>query len=358
MLKRNMMAAAVLTVSAIVLSSAGGAMAAEKVKVGLCVSWPIHTMQEVAKEKKLLANYDVELTNFEDPIGGHSALAAGQIDVLYCTNDYAPIAAEQGANEVNVTLTSPSYGVDQIALAPKVEPKDLKGKKVAAPQAFIGELLMGVWLDGQGIKPNEVTWVNLNADEAVGPMISGDLASSYLYEPWLSKLTGAMPGAHSVATTADPEILKTGMFMDVMFMNKTFIEKRRQVALDVLKTHWLAVKAWNEDTAGVNKIMADFLKWPVEDVQSVVGTTGKSLKGGVYILDFDEAARLCGVLDGDAPLGLKNGQVYDAMASINDWWMKLGLMKTKIDPKKAIDCSLMGDLAKSGFRQSMTDHQG
>jgi NitT/TauT family transport system substrate-binding protein len=334
---------------------AGQAMAAETIKVGLCVSWPIHTMQQVVKAKNLLPGYDIEQTNFEDPIGGHSALAAGQIDVLYCTNDYAPIAAEQGANEVNVTLTDASYGVDQVALAPKVEVKDLKGKKVAAPQAFIGQLLLGVWLDSQGIQPNEVTWVNLNADEAIGPMIAGNLAGAYLYEPWLSKLTAAMPGARSVATTADPDILKTGMFMDVMFMNKTFIAKRRQAALDLLKAHWLGVKAWNEDTPGVNKIIADFLKWPIGDVESVVGTTGKSLKGGVYILDFDDAARLCGALDGAPPLGLKNGQVYDAMALTNKWWLKLGLMKTTIDPKKAMDCSLMGDLAKAGFRQSMTD---
>ncbi len=335
---------------------AGSALAKETVKVGICVSWPGYSFYEVVKEKNLASDYDIQQTIFEDPVGGHSALAAGQIDVFYCTNDYSPIAVEQNTNEVNVTLTSPSYGVDQIALAPKIEPKDLKGKKIAAPQAYIGQLLMGVWLDSQGIKTDDVTWVNLNADEAVGPMISGDLAAAYLYEPWLSKLTAALPGAHSVANTSDPAILKTGIFMDVLYMNKTFIADRRKAALDMLKAHFLAVQAWHDDTAGVNQIFASFLKWPLSDVEGVIGTNGKALKGGVYVFDFDEAARVCGVLDGDAPLGLKNGAIYDAMALINNWWQKLGLMKTTIDPKKAADCSLMGDLVKSGFRQSLAAH--
>jgi NitT/TauT family transport system substrate-binding protein len=345
--------AAALGAAGIMLLAAGTAAAKETVKVGICVSWPGYSLFEVAKQKNLAPEYDIEQTIFEDPVGGHSALAAGQIDVYLCTNDYTPIAVEQNTNEVNVAFLSPSYGVDQIALAPDVEVKDLKGKKVAAPQAYIGQLLMGVWLDSQGIAPGDVEWVNLNADEAVGAMISGDLAGAYVYEPWLSKLKEAQPGARSVANSADPEILKTGIFMDVMYMNKTFIAERRQAALDMLKAHWAAVQAWHDDTAGVNQIFADFLKWPLADVEGVIGTNGKALEGGVYIFDFDEAARVCGVLEGDGPLGLKNGGAVDAVKLMNDWWVKLGLMKTSIDPAAGLDCSLMGDLAKAGFRQEI-----
>ena len=51
---------------------------------------------------------------------------------------------------------------------------------------------------------------------------------------------------------------------------------------------------------------------------------------------------------------MTNGQMQAVAALTNDWWIKLGLMKEKQDVAKAIDCSLMGDLAKEGFRQSMT----
>lgn len=330
-----------------------GALAKETVKVGLCVSWPGYSSLELAKQKNLAPDLDIEETIFDDPVGAHSALAAGQIDVLYCTSEYDPIAVEQGTNEVMVTFLNPSYGVDQIALAPNVEPKDLKGKKIAAPQAYIGQLLMGVWLDSQGIKYDEVTWVNLNADEAVGPMVAGDLAAAYEYEPWVSKLTASLKGSRSVANSSDPVFLKTGIFMDVLYMNKTFIADHRPVALGTLKALFQALQVWHDDTPGVNKIYADFLKWPVGDVESVVGTNGKFLKGGNYTFDFDEAARSCGVLDGEPPLGIAHDGMRDTVALINDWWQKLGLMKTKIDPAKGIDCSLMADLVKSGFRQEI-----
>lgn len=78
---------------------------------------------------------------------------------------------------MQVTFAAPSYGVDNAVIASGIDPKDLKGKKVVAPQAYIGQLLMVVWLDANVVNVNCVERVNLNADEAVGPMVSGDLAA-------------------------------------------------------------------------------------------------------------------------------------------------------------------------------------
>lgn len=330
------------------------AEAKETINVGVCVSWPGYAMLEVAKEKNLIPNYDLNITIFEDPLGGHSALAAGQIDVYGCTADYIPLTVDSGTDVVNVAFMNPSYGVDHIILAPDVKPADLVGKKVSAPQAYIGHLLMGLWLDGQGISPDKVEWVNLNADEAVGPMLSGDLSAAYMYEPWITKVLEAMKGAHSVVNTADPAMLKTGMFMDSLFMNKTFIKDKRTAALAVLKARWDGLGYWHQHTEETNKLIADFLKWPLEDVGYVIGSNGKSFEGGIYMFDFDESARVCGVLDGEPPFGLANGAMSDVVSLTNDWWIKLGLMKNKIDSAKGIDCSLMGDLVKSGYRQSFT----
>ncbi|MFC2967655.1 ABC transporter substrate-binding protein [Acidimangrovimonas pyrenivorans] len=333
---------------------AGAASAKETVNVGICVSWPGYAMLEVAKEKGLTGDYDLNITIFEDPLGGHAALAAGQIDVYGCTADYTPLVVERGTDVVNVAFLNPSYGVDHIILAPDTKVSDLKGKKVAAPQAYIGQLLMGLWLDSQGIGPKDVEWVNLNADEAVGPMLSGDLSAAYMYEPWISKVLAAQPGAKSVVDTTDPAMLKTGIFMDALYMNKNFIEKDRKAALAVLKARWDGLGYWHSHVEETNKLMAKFLQWPEEDINYVIGTNGKSLEGGIYMFDFDESARVCGVLDGEPPFGMANGSMVDTVALTNEWWIKLGLMKNKIDPAKGIDCSLMGDLVKAGYRQSFT----
>ena len=345
-------ALALSSVAAVTLLSSGVAQAVETVNVGICVSWPGYGMLEVARQKGLIEGYDLNITIFEDPLGGHAALAAGQIDVYGCTADYVPVAVDSGLDVVNVAYLNPSYGVDHVILAPDTKVADLKGKKVAAPQAYIGQLLMGIWLDGQGIAPLDVEWVNLNADEAVGPMLSGDLSAAYMYEPWISKVLEAAPGAVSVVNTTDPALLKTGIFMDSLFMNKTFIAERRTAALAILKAEWDGRGYWHDNVGETNQLLADFLQWPVEDINYVIGTNGKSLDGGIYMFDFDEAARTCGVLEGEPPFGLANGSMAGSVALTNDWWIKLGLMTNKVDVAKGIDCSLMGDLVASGYRQS------
>lgn len=330
------------------------AQAKETVNVGVCVSWPGYAMLEVARQKNLIPDYDLNITIFEDPLGGHSALAAGQVDVYGCTADYVPLTVDRGTDVVNVAFMNPSYGVDHIILAPETEASNLAGKKVSAPQAYIGHLLMGLWLDSQGITPDQVEWVNLNADEAVGPMLSGDLSAAYMYEPWISKVLEAMPGSRSVVNTADPAMLKTGIFMDSLFMNKKFIAEKREAAIAVLKARWDGLGYWHDHVEETNQLIAEFLQWPVEDVGFVIGTNGKSFEGGIYMYDFDESARVCGVLEGEPPFGLANGSMADVVSLTNDWWIKLDLMKNRIDAAKGIDCSLMGDLVAGGYRQSFT----
>jgi NitT/TauT family transport system substrate-binding protein len=68
--------------------------------------------------------------------------------------------------------------------------------------------------------------------------------------------------------------------------------------------------------------------------------------------DFDESARVCGVLEGEPPFGLANGSAVQIAGTINEWWVKLGLMDKIVDSASAVDCSLMQELADGGYRQS------
>ncbi len=128
-------------------------------------------------------------------------------------------------------------------------------------------------------------------------------------------------------------------------------------ALDMLRARWDSIGWWHDHTKEGNQIMAEKLRWPIEDVESVIGTNGKYLTGGIYMYDFDEAARACGVLEGDAPFGLGHGIMGQVTKTINEWWVRLGLMKTVNDPSAGIDCSLLGDLVSAGYRQSLTENK-
>jgi len=328
------------------------AAAKEKLRIGIAVSWPGYAFLKLAQDKGMLDAYDVEITTYEDPIAGHNQLAAGNIDVYGSTLDYIPIAVENNLPIVNVAFTNPSYGVDQVVLAPDVKASEVKGKKVAAPEAFIGHVLVGAWLEQNGIKPGDVNWVNLNADEGVGPMISGDIAAAYMYEPWTSKLTGAVPGIQIVADTSQDHYKKMGLFGDSIYMNTNFIKSHRKAALDVLKARWDAVQYWHDHTAEVNKMWAEYLQWPVADIEFVTGTNGKFFLGGIYMFDFNESAQFCGSIAGEPPFGSNDG-FKTAVKTTNAWWVKLGVMKSMQDPAKGIDCSLMSELAKGGYSQSI-----
>ncbi|RKF16401.1 hypothetical protein D6850_02260 [Roseovarius spongiae] len=344
---------AALAVSVAAMTAPAGAQAAERVNVGLCVSWPGYAMLELAQRMGLAEGYEINSVLFDDPLGGHAALAAGQIDVYECTGDYTPLAIERGTGVVNVALANPSYGVDKIIMAPGITAETLAGNRIGAPQAYIGQLLMGVFLETAGVPLDSVEWVNLLADEAVGPMMSGDLAAAYLYEPWITKVMDNLPGSSAAFDTAYPEALRTGIFTDVIYMNGDFVAERRDVARDILKARFDAVGWWHENTAEGNEAMAEFLKWPLADVESVIGTNGKYLDDGIYMYDFDEAAQACGVLEGEPPFEIGNGSITGVVATINDWWIRLGLMTKTVDAAAGVDCSLMADLVESGYRQSL-----
>lgn len=329
------------------------AEAQERVHIGMILSWPAYSLFALAVEKDLMPGYDIRITNFEDPLAAQSMLATGQIDILDATMEYAPIALANRLPNKLVSFNNPSYGVDKITLAPNVDPEDIRGKRIAAPEAFLGQLLMGMWLESVDVSPNDVRWVNLNADEAVGPMISGDIAAAYLYEPWVSTLASNVDGTSNVASSADPEFVSTGVLGDAIYMNERFINERRDVALDMMKLRWDALQYWHDNTDEANQFFADFLQWPLADIESVMGTNGKYQEGGMFMMDFDEAARFCGSLDGEPPLGLAHAGMDDSVALINDWWIKLGVLSEMNDASEITDCSLMTELAENGYRQSI-----
>lgn len=352
--KKKATIAALLCASAMTLPGVSAAQDGETINIGLNVSWPGFSFLEVARQKGLAGNHDLNLTIFEDPLGGHAALAAGQIDVYLSTAEYTPFAIERGTDTVLVSHLNISYGVDKVLIAEDMTAEELKGQKVGAPQAYIGEILMGMWLDKEGLTPDDVEWVNLNADEAVGPVMSGDLAAAYMYEPWVTRVLDNLDTAEIAADTAEPYYLDTGIFMDAMYMNKTFIKEQRKAAVDMIRARFDALQYWHDHTEEVNQLFSDYLQWPVSDIESVVGTNGKYLDDGLYMLDFDETARICGALDGEPPHGIEQGSIVQSVARTNEWWVKLGLMDGVQDAAKGVDCSLIADLVDSGYRQSMS----
>lgn len=73
--------------------------------------------------------------------------------------------------------------------------------------------------------------------------------------------------------------------------------------------------------------------------------------------DFDESAKVFGVLDGQPPFGLENGSITTVIKTINEYWVRFGLMTEVHDPAAGVDCSPMADLVNQGYRQTITANE-
>jgi NitT/TauT family transport system substrate-binding protein len=312
------------------------AHAADKLRVSL-FSWPGYGFWFIAKEKNLAPEIDWDIQIIEDPYQSFSAMAAGQLDVTTSTVEYGPIAAEQKVPVKFVTYTNPSIGTDKIILAPDIKsPTELKGKKVAVLEGGLTQIYMGIWLENNGVKFNEVQYVNVIMDDAVGAMVSGQVAAGEFWEPFGGKVLENLKGSRVVTTSAEDYWKSTALLGDGMYMTESLIKDKPELAAAAMKAYFKAVDYWQKNPAEGNEIIAKNLKFPVADVELVIGKDGKPNPIGIWVFNLDEAARFMRVREGAVPIGSANG-INDHWKLTNEWWLKFGLMKETLPPEAGIE---------------------
>jgi NitT/TauT family transport system substrate-binding protein len=344
----NILVNAITAIAVISLCYATNVYAKDKVNVAF-FSWPGYAYWFLVKEKNLAPDLDINITIIEDPSESFGLMAAGKLDVISSTMEYAPIAVEAKLPIKFVMFQDTCHGSDSIILAPNIkDAKDVKGKKFIAMQGGLSQIFAGWWLEKNGLGVNDVQWVNLIMDDAAAGMTAGDAAAGEFWEPYASTVLKGLKGSHIATNCREDDWKKTALLSDGIFMNSNFIANHRDVAQKVLKAYWAAYDFWLKNPEEATKIMAAGIKFPVENVQNLVGPGGDRKKSLLWMYNFQESASICGVGPGNPPFGQTNGQLFDVVKKINEWWLKFGLMKTTVPPEQAVDCSLMADLQKSG----------
>ncbi|MCC1497437.1 ABC transporter substrate-binding protein [Alcanivorax sp. 1008] len=303
---------------------AKAAEASETVKVSL-FSWPGYGFWFIAKEKNLVPELNLDIQIIEDPYESFGLMSAGQLDITSSTVEYGPIAVDKDVPVKLVTYTNPSYGTDKIILRPEItSPTELVGKKIAVLEGGLTQIFMGIWLEENGVGIDEVEFVNVIMDEAVGAMLGGDVAAAEFWEPFGSKVLAGMPGAQVMATSAEEKWISTALLGDGMYMTSALLDDRPEAAALAMKAYFAAVDWWKENPAEGNKIIADAIQFTVEDVEMVIGGDGQINKGGIWVFDKQEAGSFMGLLPDDLPLGLTSGQIVQHWNTTNEWWIKFG----------------------------------
>jgi len=318
----------------------------QKVKVSL-FSWPGYAFWFIAKEKNLAPELDLEISIIEDPYESFAQMGAGQLDITCSTVEYGPIAADTGGAVKLVAYTNPSYGTDKIILAPGINSaQDLKGKEVAVLEGGLTQIFFGIWLEQNGMAFNDVKYVNLVMDDAVAAMVSGKVAGAEFWEPFGSKVLSTLQGSRAVATSSEDYWIKSGLLGDGMYMSSAFLKDKPELAVKAFDAYWKAVDWWLKNPEEGAKIIAEGLKFPVEDVYAVIGPQGPPFKGGIYVFNFEEAAKFFGVIEGEPPLGLKHGHINEHWNLTSDWWLKFGLIKEKRSLETGVDFAPMKGVAE------------
>ena len=326
------------------------AAAKESVRVA-GLTWPGYGFWFIAQEKGLAPDLDISYQAIEDPYQTFSLAAAGQIDVVSSTIEFAPIAAAQNMPVKLVAYGNISYGTDKLIVAPGIaEAKDLIGKKVAVLEGGLAQLYMAIWLEQNGVPYDQVEYVNLIMDDAASAMIGGDVSAAEFWDPFGEQVLKAKPGTRMVANSRDPFWLKNALIADAHFMNSDFIAKRHDVAVKAMKALYDAIAWWRKHPAEGNQIIAKGMKMPLEDVELVIGKDGTGKDAGLYPYSFLETARFCGSAPGDPPFGQKNGQIADHWRMTNEWWIKFGQMDKTVPPEAGTDCGLSKELYDAGYR--------
>ncbi len=332
------------------LFTANLALAKEQVRVA-GLTWPGYGWWYIAKEKNLAPDLDISYQAIEDPFQSFSLMTSGQLEIVSSTAEFAPIGASQNMPVRMAAYGNLSHGTDKLIMRPEIKkPEDLKGKKVAVMVGGLPQIMMGIYLEQNGIPFNSVDYVNVIMDQAAAAMIGGSVGGAELWEPFGTQTLEAVPGAKVVASTKDPEWAKNALIADAHFVNEDWAKTHRETALKAMKAMYDAIAWWKKNPEEGNKIIAEGMKMSVPDVELVIGKDGTGLDAGLYPYTFMEAARFCGVAPGDPPFGQKNGQMVDHFKLTNSWWVKFGVVKEEFPPEKGIDCSLLKDLYDGGYR--------
>ncbi len=307
-------------------------------------SWPGYGFLYVAQEKGLVPDgIEFEFTVLEDPVQLFSLQATGQLDIVLSTIEYGPIAAAQEMPLKLAGLTNLGYGSDHIILREDMQTaQDLIGQDVAVFEGGLSQIYFAIWLAENGVEWDEVNMVNLIAGDAAAAMISGNVAGAELWDPFGDQVLTELAGSHEVSNSRDPELLKLALIADAVFVSDEFVADRNEVAVKSIQALFAGAEYWRENPTEANQIIAERIGFPVEDVEGILGGENNPEDGTMYMYSIDEAARFCGVEEGDPPFGQVNGQIVDQWNLTNEWWVRFGLMTEMVDESRGVDCSLLG----------------
>jgi len=215
----------------------------------------------VAKEGGIFGKNGLDVTINTGPSGSAMVpfLVNNQVQAAY-GSDLAGVINHQVDNNI-VAVADGTYLANwESVVARDIDSLEgLKGKKVGVAMGTGAEIFWRRLLAQRKLNPADYTLVNVEAPEMLAALERNDINGFAVWEPWPTRTLKAVKGTKVVATNA-------GVYNNINFiyMNRGWIEQNRATAEKFIKALCEANDVIEKDRPAAAKMVAKFLKMPVE----------------------------------------------------------------------------------------------
>ena len=262
----------------------------------------VHLPPYVAKDMGFFdeVGLDVEIKSFEGGVGALRGGISGGLDIVATSSDPLFAAIQQGAPVKAIGTYAPKLSVVMMAAPDIKSPKDLKGKKLGIQEVGgFNDVMSRLVLQGAGISPNDVQFVNVATANRVTSMVQGQTDATVLHIDQyyaalaansnfnvLAKMWEIVPDWWYSAFVATDDVRTQKREAVVRFMTAV-IKAQRFMYTNPVETKKIAVDETKRKPEEVDKAYDDLVRggiWSVNDgmPQKLIDyTIGKEVEVGV-----------------------------------------------------------------------------
>ncbi|HEY9879247.1 MAG TPA: ABC transporter substrate-binding protein [Leptolyngbyaceae cyanobacterium] len=235
-------------------SATKSALSGEPVVLGYS-SWAGWWPWAIAEEEGLFEKngVNVKLIWFDGYLESIQSLASGQLDANSQTlNDTIAFAGQATNGMVAVLVNDNSAGNDKVVVAEGINSvQDLKGKTIALEEGVVGDFLLSLALEEEGLSRKDVTIKNLETGAAATAFAAGQADAFAGWVPfWETALS--RPGSKELASSKD----FPGAIPDLLVVSQKLIDERPDQVQALVNTWFDVLKFIEENPERANEIMA------------------------------------------------------------------------------------------------------
>ncbi|MBS3117596.1 ABC transporter substrate-binding protein [Candidatus Woesearchaeota archaeon] len=297
----------------------------EPLKIGVIV-YPGFAPFFIADEKDFFEKEDVnaEVVLINDPNQAISLLESNQVHLLFSSADFTAIISDAGVDMKEIFASDIGYGSDGLLVKDDVNDiSDLKGKTVYLGMGYPSHFLFRYLTKQAGLKNDDVTLIDMGADQVGAAFVAGQIDYGMSWEPWLSQASEREDGKLLFSSKDEP-----GIITDTFVIRTNTLNSRNEDVKAVVRAWFDSIDFINSNPSEANSIMAKNMGLSVADFEAQASTI-KFLSYQENLNKFNKATSL---------------NLYDLTDKAIEIYTEDGILQGEVSIENIIDSSVLNSL--------------